>query len=194
MLSLPPLGGLEDKARRSWSKPLYARGVGLLESAEQARFDRYAGALLGWRLLPETVGDSAERPDAVRALRMAHTRRFNRCMLLFGSSRGMFTELTAMRRTLGLWAWRRLPNLFFPDHRPHGVHPHHPQRRPGPHLPIVVNNYDDSYDRSYLRRHDVFWRGRIWQLRSQMRTPGAGIRHNGMMPGPGGDLISLTAC
>ncbi|KAI4523454.1 hypothetical protein K525DRAFT_282625 [Schizophyllum commune Loenen D] len=76
------------------SRSMYADAVGPLESAQQTRFERYAGALLGWRLLPETVGGY---------------RRFNRCMLLFGSSRGMFTELTAMRRTLGLWAWRRLP-------------------------------------------------------------------------------------
>lgn len=85
-------------------------------------------------------------------------------------------------------------NLFFPDHRPRGVHPHHPQRRSRLHLPIAAHDNDDSYDRYYLRRHDVSWPRRIWQLRSQMRTPGAGIRHNGMMPGPGGDLISLTAC
>ncbi|KAI5890667.1 uncharacterized protein SCHCODRAFT_02601136 [Schizophyllum commune H4-8] len=105
------------------SRSMYARGVGPLESAGQTRFDRYAGALLGWRLLPETVVHALILScNLTRAAEEASTQPM-RCMVLFGSSRGIFTELTAMRRPLGLWAWRRLPNLFFPDHRPQGDHP-----------------------------------------------------------------------
>ncbi|KAL1704937.1 hypothetical protein EV121DRAFT_280030 [Schizophyllum commune] len=75
------------------SRSMYADAVGPLESAQQTRFERYAGALLGWRLLPETVGDF----HPAHALIMT-------CALLRAAEEAVTLPLHA--------------NLFFPDHRP----------------------------------------------------------------------------
>ncbi|KAL1728850.1 hypothetical protein EV714DRAFT_285462 [Schizophyllum commune] len=75
------------------SRSTYANAVGPLASAEQTRFERYAGALLGWRLLPETVGDFYP----AHALIMT-------CALLRAAEEAVTLPLHA--------------NLFFPDHRP----------------------------------------------------------------------------